>query len=600
MTAYISVKKANCKNCYKCLKYCAVKSISYINDRVEVLADQCVLCGKCINVCPQKAKTVVNDPARILDWLADPEVKVAASLAPAWAGVFGEVDASRMADALRRLGFDTVEETAAGAAEVTARYRELLDEGNMPSLLTTCCPTVNLLIERYYPDLIPLMAPVVSPALAHGRMLKKRLGEKTRVVFIGPCLSKIKEINDHPESADGVLTFRQLDALFEERSLLKEEAQLGESSQPAGGTAESGGKGIDGESSFSRIYPVPEGIVRDIRRQSTVAGAMGRADACMSDRYNGYDFISVCGLENVMAFLQEMRDGHCGRVFAELNSCDGGCVGGPLIPDARRAPFRSRLRVERYAAQAPAFVSEKPELSLSFQAEPVREDMPDEKTIRRILSEIGKPTPDRELNCGSCGYPTCRDKAIAVYRGKAELYMCLPYINDISQSLSSVTLTATPNYIIAVDRDLRIIEFNLAAQKRFGVSRQQAVGSELYEYLDPSDFEHVFLTGKDIHEKKVKIESLGVIVEQSLIYVLEQNIVIGFLKDITNDEKERTEKHRARLEAAEMAQKVIEKQMIAAHEIASLLGETTAETKVTLNNLKKQIMSEEEDLDPRH
>ncbi len=226
--------------------------------------------------------------------------------------------------------------------------------------------------------------------------------------------------------------------------------------------------------------------------------------------------------------------------------------------------------------------------------------MPDEKTIRRILSEIGKPTPDRELNCGSCGYPTCRDKAIAVYRGKAELYMCLPYINDISQSLSSVTLTATPNYIIAVDRDLRIIEFNLAAQKRFGVSRQQAVGSELYEYLDPSDFEHVFLTGKDIHEKKVKIESLGVIVEQSLIYVLEQNIVIGFLKDITNDEKERTEKHRARLEAAEMAQKVIEKQMIAAQEIASLLGETTAETKVTLNNLKKQIMSEEEDLDPRH
>ena len=128
--------------------------------------------------------------------------------------------------------------------------------------------------------------------------------------------------------------------------------------------------------------------------------------------------------------------------------------------------------------------------------------MPDEQTIRRILNEIGKPTPDRELNCGSCGYPTCRDKAIAVYRGKAELYMCLPYINDLSQSMSNVTLSATPNYIIAVDRDLRIIEFNTAAQKRFGVSRKEALKADLFEFMDPSDFEHVFLTGQSIHDKR--------------------------------------------------------------------------------------------------
>ena len=197
-----------------------------MDNRVEVLEDECVLCGRCVNVCPQKAKTVENDPTLVLNWLNDPAVTVAASLAPAYAGVFGEQNRGLMAGALRRLGFDVVEETARGAAEVTARYRELLREGTMPSILTTCCPTVNLLIEKYYPELTPLMAPVVSPALAHGRMLKKRLGPDTKVVFIGPCLSKIQEIREHGESADAVLSFRQLEILLKERDLMDEEGNL--------------------------------------------------------------------------------------------------------------------------------------------------------------------------------------------------------------------------------------------------------------------------------------------------------------------------------------------------------------------------------------
>lgn len=580
MGSYIHVKKANCKNCYKCLKHCSVKSIRYMDNRVEVLEDECVLCGRCVNVCPQKAKTVENDPTPVLNWLNDPSVTVAASLAPAYAGVFGEENRGLMAAALRRLGFDVVEETARGAGEVTARYRELLAEGTMPSILTTCCPTVNLLIEKYYPELTPLMAPVVSPVLAHGRMLKQRLGQEAKVVFVGPCLSKIREIREHGESADAVLTFRQLELLLKERDLMDEEGHLQVPPEEP-----------DRASSYSRIYPVPEGILRDVRRQeNTVENAL--AENGLSEGMGGYAFISVCGLENVREFLEELRKGNYSHVFAELNSCEGGCVNGPLIPDSRRAAFRSRLLVERYAQKAPEFVSERPAIEWTYEPDPVEEDMPDEQTIRRILTEIGKPTPDKELNCGSCGYPTCRDKAIAVYRGKAELYMCLPYINDLSQSMSNVTLSATPNYIIAVDRDLRIIEFNTAAQKRFGVSRKEALKTDLFEFMDPSDFEHVFLTGQSIHDKKVHIASQDITVEQTLIYVLEQNIVIGFFKDITEEEREKEELHRARLESAEMAQRVIEKQMIAAQEIASLLGETTAETKVTLNNLKKQILNE--------
>ena len=576
---YIRVKEANCKNCYKCLKHCDVKSISYINDRVEVIDDQCILCGHCINICPQKAKTVVNDPTDILRWLADPETRVVASLAPSYAGLYGRKEKGEspalLRAALRALGFDGIEETAVGANEVTAEYKRLLDEGTMDSILTTCCPTVNTLITKYYPRLIPYMAPVISPALAHGRMIKERDGASTRVVFVGPCLSKIREIREHPESADGVLTFRQLDALLEERGIdlaALNGAEEEETALPA---------------PYSRIYPVPEGIVKDVKLNSHKGFASGS--------YNGYSFMSVCGLENVIAFLKEMSAGRCGRLFVELNSCEGGCVNGPLIPEERRAAFQARLSVEQYAAgQFEEVEPVRPALALDFKAESPSKDIPDEKTIRKILTEIGKPTPDKELNCGSCGYNTCREKAIAVYQGKAELYMCLPYMTDLAQSLSNVTINVTPNYIVAVDRDLRIVEFNQAAQKKFGVSRKEALKTELFELMDPADFEEVLATHRNIVNKKTHLESRETIIEETLVYVPEQDIVIGFFSDITEAERRKEETRRARLEAAEMAQKVIDKQMTVAQEIASLLGETTAETKVTLVNLKNQILSEGE------
>ena len=569
--AYIRVKEAHCKNCYKCLKHCQVKSISYTEEHVSVLADQCILCGQCLNVCPQNAKTVVNDPTRILSWLKDDSTRVVASLAPSYIGLYGAENRGRLYSALQQLGFDAVEETAVGAHAVTEAYRRLLDEGTMPSLLTTCCPTVNTLVTKYFPALTPYLAPVVSPVLAHGRHIKQRDGADTRVVFIGPCLSKMKEIDEHPESVDGALSFRQLETWLQEYAPLERQpdtASLPPPVQPQ---------------PFSRIYPVPEGILRDVEREHPQADG-GR---------NGYHFLSVCGLDNVMAFLRELSSGRCSGVFAELNACDGGCVNGPLIPEERRATYSARVHVERFAADnarpvPPVTV----DLSLTFLPESPAVDEPDEQTIRRILTEIGKPTPDKELNCGSCGYSTCRDKAIAVYQKKAELHMCLPYMTDLAQSLSSVTLSVTPNYIVAVDRELRVMEINLAAQKFFGVSRQKALKSDLFTLLDPADFQQVLTTGANIIDKKLTLGDPSAIVLETLVYVKEQDIAIGFFKDVTDEERRREELHQARLQSAEMAQRVIEKQMIVAQEIASLLGETTAETKVTLNNLKNQILQE--------
>ena len=219
-----------------------------------------------------------------------------------------------------------------------------------------------------------------------------------------------------------------------------------------------------------------------------------------------------------------------------------------------------------------------------------KEEIPDEDTIRAILAKIGKHGPEDELNCGSCGYPTCREKAIAVFQGKAELEMCVPYMKERAESFANCLLTETPNITIMVDEELNIVEFNRAAEKVFRISRAEALQKCIYELMDPSDFEFVLTSHQSIADKKVVLKEYGITTQQSLVYVEKNKIVIGIFKDITQEERNLENQYKLRAETMEMAQKVIDKQMIAAQQIASLLGETTAETKVTLTKLKNMIV----------
>ena len=276
-----------------------------------------------------------------------------------------------------------------------------------------------------------------------------------------------------------------------------------------------------------------------------------------------------------------------------MSACEGSCINGPGMPHEKKGIITSRAMVEKIADKKKDYdVVHNLNLNKRIDLDLPRQNIPGEAAIWEILAKTGKTKPEDMLNCCACGYSTCWEKAIAVYQGKAELYMCLPYINDLSQSLSNVTLSVSPNLILAVDRDLRIVELNLTAQKLFGVTRQMALKADLYEFMDPADFEEVFQTHRNILDKKVKLDPLNIITSQTLIYVPDQELVMGFIKDITEEEQAKEKNFRARLESAEMAQKVIEKQMIAAQEIASLLGETTAETKVTLNLLKDLMLDE--------
>ena len=576
---YIHVAEANCKNCYKCLKVCPVKSIKYSNNHVEVLENSCVLCGRCIRNCPQKAKSLIHDITAIKEWLRDRNVRVAAALAPSYLAAFGSENRLRLVSALMALGFDLVCEVSVGAHEVTKKYAEILESGSMDNMITTCCPSTVFLVQKYFPSLTKSLAPVLSPMEACAKLLKDEHGPEMKVVFLGPCISKIEEARTS-DYTDGVMTFRQLAEWFAESGI-----------KPA----ETPETPFCGAPVGSAIYPVFEGILDDVR-------SVLPPDSTVPQRYT---FLSVQGTKDLIELLQEMNAGRLHNCFVEASACYGSCINGPESGSGEYRPISLGVETRNFVKELVRGAEESErslDLSRAIEPAPLAEDIPDEKTIRSIMAQIGKTLPEHELNCGSCGYRTCRDKAIAVYQNKAELYMCLPYMSQISETLANVTLSVSPDYIIAVDGTLTVRECNLAAQKLFGHTRQQIVGRPLEDFMDPTDFAIAFADEADQPMRKAQYPERGVIVNQTIIYIGDQNIAIGFMQDITKTERETESLNKLKTETMEMAQKVINKQMTVAQEIASLIGETTAETKVTQTRLRDLIVYEgrENDEKPLH
>ena len=566
---YIHVAEANCKNCYKCLKVCPVKSIKYSNNHVEVLEDECILCGRCIRNCPQHAKSLVHDIAGLKQAVVNCARKKIAALAPSYLASFGSANRLKFACALKRLGFDAVEETSVGAHAVTKEYARLLESGTPDNMISTCCPSTVFLVQKYFPELVRQLAPVISPMEAHGKLLKQKYGDDALVVFFAPCISKIEEARTAEKPyIDGVITFRQLAAWLKDESIDLSECEDGY---------------FGNDPSASAVYPIFDGIVKDVK--ANLAPGPNAAE--------NYTFLSVQGTKDIIELLEEMREGRIHKCFIEASACYGSCINGPEKPDAEYHPVSTGLEMKRYLAGVSDIKENVPAgLDLSQRILPthVREDMPSEAEIRAILAQIGKTTPEQELNCGSCGYRTCRDKAIAVFQKKAELYMCMPYMSQISETLANVTLSLSPDYIIAVDKDMIIKECNLAAQQLFSCTRHEIIGRTIDCFLDPLDFAQAINDAKNIPQHKISYDDRGITVNQTVIYAPEQKLAIAFLHDITKQEKETDALNKLKMDTMEMAQNVIDKQMTVAQEIASLLGETTAETKVTLTKLKDLIV----------
>lgn len=570
----IKFKEANCKNCYKCIRVCPVKSIRVEDEQAQIMNDECILCGACLSACHQNAKIVRSDIWRVKQFLDDGE-KVVVSLAPSFVAAFDYDHPGQIVGALKALGFYSVQETAIGALNVSREYRELMMEGSMNNIITTCCPTINLLVEKYYPELIPYLAPVITPMLAHGKIIKYTYGwENVKVVFIGPCISKKEEGQDHQTEGaiDAVLTFSELLSWLEDEGIVigEQEAELFDGIEPL----------------TTRSYPIPMGVIKSMD---------------FKDESYGYHVTGIDGIEQCKEMLEALKTGELNGYFIEMNSCLGGCLRGPAMPHSNALYFAKRQQLIEYAREqqniCTGIGSSHTDIDMGrvFADKSSHDPIPDEDIIRDILKKIGKFTEDQELNCGACGYPSCREKAIAVYQGKAELYMCLPYMRQRAESLSNAIIRSAPNVIMAVDENLEIQEFNAAGERMFSMSRQIAIGKKVYELVDSSDFEYVLSTHHPIINKKVEYPEYGVVTAQTIVYVEDQNFIIAIFRDITREEKQAQQIYKMRMDTVDMAQEVIDKQMRVAQEIASLLGETTAETKMTLTELKDLILYDGED-----
>lgn len=567
----ISFKEAQCKNCYKCVRTCDVKAITVMDEQAQIMEDKCILCGHCLEVCPQNAKTLISDLDKVKGYIKE-GIPTIVSIAPAYLGILKYHTPGQVVSALLKLGFTQVRETAEGAAYITGEYDRLIREGTMENIVTTCCPSVNDLMEIYYPTLTKYMAPVISPMIAHGKLIKRELGSSVKVVFIGPCIAKKREAQGDPRTAgviDAVLNFIELEHWLAEEDIVITECPNTAPHNP--------------NPMVNRLYPISSGVL-----SSVIAG---------QNEKDPYRKFYVHGLQNCIDLFNSMEKGEVTGCFIEANICNGGCIKGPAVDRSAISRFKVKLDMEEQIEKIPVNAEDFSRHNLppanlykAFRDRSPNEPLPSEEEIRLILSKIGKTGVEDELNCGACGYSTCRDKAIAVFQNKAELTMCIPYMQEKAQSMANVVLETTPNIIILVDPDMKIVEFNRAAERYFRKTRTEALGMYLFEFIDHSDFEEVFTTRQNIFGKKVQYEEPKLSTLQTIVYVESQNTVMGIFQDVSAEEEKNLQAYKVKVETIEMAQKVIDKQMMVAQQIAGLLGETTAETKVTLTKLRDTIL----------
>ena len=570
----IDFKATKCKHCYKCVRYCEVKAIQVKDERAVIMPDKCVLCGHCLRICPQSAKTLNSDLNKVKGYIAAGE-RVVVSIAPSFMGLLKYKTIGQVRAALMRLGFEDVRETSEGAAFVTAEYAKLLAEHQMENIITTCCPSVNDLIEIYYPQLVPYLAPVVSPMIAHGLLLKEELGSQVKVVFLGPCIAKKKEAQDprHESCIDADLNFNDINQWLEE-----EEIEISDCEDKPFTCF---------DPKVNRLYPVTNGVVNSV--------------LATEEQADNYRKFYVHGMQNCIDLCKSMARGEIKGCFIEMNMCSGGCIKGPTVNDETISRFKVKLDMEETIAREPVEaramepVWEKVSFAKRFEDHSPRDPQPSEEEIRAILRMTNKMRPEDELNCGACGYPTCREKAIAVYQHKAEVSMCIPFMHEKAESMANLVMETSPNIVLIVDEEMKIREYSNVGEKYFGKTRTEALQMYLYEFIDPVDFQWVFDTHQNIHGKRVNYPEYKLSTLQNIVYIEKENAVLATFIDITKEEEQAREDYERKLETIDLAQKVIHKQMMVAQEIAGLLGETTAETKTTLTKLCHSLLEESGD-----
>ena len=554
----LTLKKSNCKNCYKCIRHCPVKSIRFSGNQAHIINEECILCGQCFVVCPQNAKEITDstEKVRVLLMSGDP---VVVSLAPSFIANYDGIGIDAMRSGLQKLGFYDVEETALGATMVKTEYERLLHEEKRDIVISSCCHSINLLIQKHFQNELPHLADVLTPMQAHCVDIKRRI-PNAKTVFIGPCVSKKDEVEYSGGAVDAVLTFEELTNWLSDENIELEKNV------------------VQNNESRARLFPTTGGILKT-----------------MAQNEPDYTYMAVDGVENCISVLKDIERGNVHKCFIEMSACTGSCVGGPVMEKYHHSPVKDYMAVAKFEGKNDFSVIQPTAEEMRKRFSYIRNNskVPDEHEITKILQQMGKFRKEQELNCGSCGYDTCREKAIAIYQGKAEISMCLPYLKDKAESFSDTIARNSPNGLVVLNDMLEVQQINKAALRIMNLrSASDIMGDQVVRILDPVPFLEVQSSGKGIYNNRTYLADYKRYVDQTIVLDPESRMLICIMRDVTDEESAREKKEAISRQTVEVADKVVEKQMRIVQEIASLLGETAAETKIALAKLKESITNE--------
>ena len=546
---------ANCQDCYRCVRVCPVKAISVREGQACIEDELCIKCGTCVRECPQHAKTIRSSLYAVKELLSSGR-PVAASVAPSFAAVFDGARAARLPSALRKLGFSYVSETAEGALLVTEETLKNAPRGS----ICTACPAVVNFIEKYRPDFVDRLIPVVSPMVAHGRLLKKRLGEDFAVVFIGPCAAKKSEAQrpENAGAADAVLTFTEL------QNWLNEEG-IDVADCPAGSFESFG------DLTKSRLFPLPGGLLK--------------TGGVPCDGTNA-DVLHMSGAHDIMSLLDIPKDKWPFAVVEAL-FCTGGCINGPgLISD--KNIFLRKQDVIAYAETAENAAGSDIDRTVAadagFSADNIGRASEEvgEEEIARVLESQGKLNPELQLNCGACGYESCRDNAIAVARGLAEPEMCIPYMRRLAQQRTDRIIDTSPNGVVILDSELTIIHMNPAFQRMFMCSKS-IIGRRISYLVDADGFEKLASGAVDKYEA---IKSrYGIKYHEQLYKLSDEKQYVGLYTDVTKIRFDDSQIDLIKKQTVEQAKELLDHQIRFSQEMAHFLGKSTARSEELVTRL---------------
>ena len=565
----MNFSEANCNNCYKCVRTCRVKAIKIEEDQAHIVSEQCIVCGHCFSSCPQNARNIHSDLELVKRMLKNGE-KVNISIAPSFRGFYEK--SNSFIWGLKKLGFNLIEETAVGADITSKLYENYISETDQGIYITTCCPSVVLLIEKYYPALLPYLMPFTSPMISHGYLLKKE-NPKEKTVFLGPCIAKKCESlsEKHIGAIDAVLTFDEVSQWLEEENI----DYINEGSDDVDRFG----------SNFGNRYPVVGGILEGITE---------------SIEKKGLTQLRVDGLDECMELFEELSKGTITGTCVEVSVCKKSCLGGPGGSNASSTIFSRVQTLKKYLNEDDKEVEDNHSIydidfSAGFHNKKFEEKMPSEEEILEILLTLEKYSKEDELNCGGCGYDTCREKAMSIYRGMSHKEMCVHYMKKCADKITNEIFENSPNAILILNNKHEIIESNVAFSRYFGISPKEAKERSIEEFISKEKLEKVSLDGENIIWKKQAFLNGTLYMRVSIISMNPKGGILIVLTDITSDELRKEEIRTLKEQTLKITQTVVEKQMRIAQEIASLLGETTGESKVAFNKLR-DVFNEEESL----